>query len=216
MYSQLETPYEPKTGSDCEVILPLYSQYGASVELPKKLRGMILFILYNKSNDLFLIVRDHIGKAPLYIGWANDGSIFVASKMKALSDQCTRFQAFPPGHLFCTKGPDANTFVRWYTPAWAPKMLPGLTPPKDKYNTDNLRVAFEKAVVRCMMSDVPWGVLLSGGLDSSLVASIYSRHISRRSTLFPKLHSFTVGLEGSPDLIAANGVADYLGTIHHA
>ena len=209
MYSQLETPYESKTGSDWEVILPLYSQYGASVELPKKLRGVISFILYDKSKDLFLIVRDHIG-------WANDGSIFVASKMKSLSEQCMRFQAFPPGHLFCTKGPDANTFVRWYTPAWAPKMLPGLTPPKDKYNTDNLRVAFEKAIVCCMMSDVPWGVLLSGGLDSSLVDSIYSRHILRRSTLFPKLHLFTVGLEGSPDLIAAKRVADYLGTIHHA
>lgn len=216
LYKELKQPYTPKTGSDCEVILPLYAQEGPGISFPKKLRGMFSFILYDKSKDLFFICRDHIGITPLYIGWGNDGSVYVSSEMKSLSGECNKFQCFPPGHVYCNKGPQANTFVRWYEPTWAPKMLPGLTPPKNSYHADTLRNAFEKAVVRRMMSDVPWGVLLSGGLDSSLVASICARHIARRSTNFPKLHSFTIGLEGSPDIIAAQTVADYLGTIHHA
>lgn len=216
LYSELVDPYTPKTGSDCEVILPMYSQYGASVELPKRLRGMFSFILHDKAKDLFFIARDHIGITPLYIGWGNDGAIYVASEMKALVDQCTKFQAFPPGHIFCNRGPDAHKFVRWYEPTWAPELLPNLPPPTGPYDPTALRTAFEKSVVRRMMSDVPWGVLLSGGLDSSLVASICARHISSHSTSFPRLHSFTVGLENSPDLIAAKRVADYLGTIHHA
>jgi len=216
LYSQLSTKYTPMTGSDCEVILPMYQELGATVDLPKRLRGMFSFILHDKSKDQFLIVRDHIGITPLYIGWANDGSIYVASEMKALVDHCSKFQAFPPGHIYTNRGTAADTFVRWYEPTWAPEMLPGLQPPTNPYNPDTLRTAFEKSVVRRMMSDVPWGVLLSGGLDSSLVASICARHISRRSTSFPKLHSFTVGLENSPDLLAAKKVADYLGTIHHA
>ena len=216
LYGDLKTPYTPKTGSDCEVILPLYAQEGAGISFPKKLRGMFSFVLYDKSKDLFFICRDHIGITPLYIGWGNDGSVYVSSEMKSLSSECSKFQSFPPGHVYCNKGPDANKFVRWFEPTWAPKMLPGLAPPKNNYHADNLRNAFEKAVVRRMMSDVPWGVLLSGGLDSSLVASICARHIARKSTNFPKLHSFTIGLEGSPDIIAAKKVADYLGTIHHA
>jgi len=216
LYAELKTPYKAKTGSDCEVILPLYEEQGAGVDFPKRLRGMFSFMLYDKTKDLFFICRDHIGITPLYIGWGNDGSVYVASEMKSLVGECSKYQAFPPGHIYTNKGPDANKFVRWYEPSWAPKLLPGLKPPAEKYNADVLRAAFEKAVVRRMMSDVPWGVLLSGGLDSSLVASICARHISRRSTSFPKLHSFTVGLEGSPDLKAAQQVADHLGTIHHA
>lgn len=216
LYSQLKAPYEPKTGSDCEVILPLYEQYGAGTELPNQLKGMFSFILHDKSKDLFYIVRDHIGITPLYIGWGDDGSIYVASEMKGLVDQCTKFRSFPPGHIYTNKGPYANEFTRWYKPAWAPDLKPGLPPPTEEYDADRLRTAFERSVVRRMMSDVPWGVLLSGGLDSSLVASICARHISRRSTSFPKLHSFTVGLENSPDLKAAKRVADELGTIHHA
>lgn len=216
LYSELKTPYKPKTGSDCEVILPLYAEQGPHVHFPKRLRGMFSFILYDKAKDLYFICRDHVGITPLYIGWGNDGSVYVSSEMKSIVGQCSRFQPFPPGHIYCNKGPNANTFVRWYEPTWAPKMLPGLTPPTQKYQPDLLRIAFEKAVVKRMMSDVPWGVLLSGGLDSSLVASICARHIKRRSSSFPKLHSFTVGLEGSPDLIAAKQVAEYLGTTHHA
>lgn len=216
LYSELKTPYKPKTGSDCEVILPLYAEQGPDVHFPKRLRGMFSFILYDKSQDLYFICRDHIGITPLYIGWANDGSVYVSSEMKSIVGECSKFQAFPPGHIYCNKGPNANKFVRWFEPTWAPEIKPGLPPPTKEYQSDLLRIAFEKSVVRRMMSDVPWGVLLSGGLDSSLVASICARHISRRSTSFPKLHSFTVGLEGSPDLIAAKQVADYLGTIHHA
>jgi len=216
LYSELKEPYKPKTGSDCEVILPLYKEQGAGIDFPKRLRGMFSFILYDKAKDSFFICRDHIGITPLYIGWANDGSVYVSSEMKAIVGQCNKFQNFPPGHIFTNKGPNANQFTRWYEPSWAPKLLPGLKPPAVPYQPDMLRTAFEKAVVRRMMSDVPWGVLLSGGLDSSLVASICSRHIKRRSTSFPKLHSFTIGLENSPDILAAKKVADYLGTTHHA
>jgi len=216
LYEELDQPYSPKTGSDCEVILPLYAQHGATVELCKDLRGMFSFILYDKDKDLFLAARDHMGITPLYIGWGNDGSVYIGSEMKSLIGECTKFQFFPPGHIYVSKGKNAGKFVRWYTPAWAPELKPGLTPPTGKYNADILRHSFERAVTRRMMSDVPWGVLLSGGLDSSLVASICARHISRRSSAFPKLHSFTVGLEGSPDLIAAKKVAEFLGTKHHA
>lgn len=216
LYAGLTTPYTPATGSDCEVMLPLWGEYGASGNLCNKLRGMFSVIMYDKSADTFFIFRDHIGKTPLYIGWGNDGSVYVASEMKSIVGECTRFQNFPPGHCYTNKGPDAGKFVRWYQPNWAPEMKPGLAPPKEKFQPDILRHAFEKAVTRRMMSDVPWGVLLSGGLDSSLVASICARNVARRSSSFPKLHSFTVGLEGSPDLKAAKRVADFLGTIHHA
>ena len=216
LYHDLTTPYTPKTGSDCEVLLPMYAEFGPTIDLPKKLRGMFSFILYDKSQDLIYIVRDHMGITPLYIGWGNDGSIFVGSEMKSLITECNKLQQFPPGHIYCNKGPNAHQFVRWFEPTWAPKMLPGLEPPTENYHSETLRSAFEKAVVRRMMSDVPWGVLLSGGLDSSLVASICARHVARRSTSFPKLHSFTIGLENSPDLKAAKEVAKFLGTIHHS
>ena len=235
IYESLSTPYTPLTGSDCEVILPLYEQYCSNansedgnhvdnfIQMISQLRGMFCFILYDKSKDLYLIARDHMGITPLYIGYSNvDGSIYVASEMKALTQSCTKFQNFPPGHYYTNYGSSStsngtkNEFVRWYHPTWAPEMKPGVPLPTQKYQADTLRHAFERAVVRRMMSDVPWGVLLSGGLDSSLVASICARHISRRSTSFPKLHSFTIGLVGSPDIIAAKKVADYLGTIHHA
>ncbi|KAL7559493.1 hypothetical protein ACA910_010307 [Epithemia clementina (nom. ined.)] len=216
LYESLEQPYKPKTGSDCEVIIPLYQQHGATIDMPSRMRGMFSFILYDRHNDSFLVVRDHIGITPLYIGWSNNGSIYVASELKSLIGECNKFQQFPPGHIFCTKGPMANTFQRWYKPNWAPDMTPGVPLPTEKFQADTLRQAFEKSVIRRMMSDVPWGVLLSGGLDSSLVAAICARHIGRRSTSFPKLHSFTIGLDGSPDLKAAKTVAEFLGTIHHA
>jgi len=216
LYSDLKTEYTPKTGSDCEVILPLYMEHGASIVFPDLLRGMFAFVLYDKAKDLFMVVRDHAGVVPLYIGWSNDGSIYVASEMKALHKACNKFQQFPPGHIYVTKGENAHTFQRWYQPNWAPRMLPDVPAPKEKFQDDILRHAFEKAVVRRMMSDVPWGVLLSGGLDSSLVASVCTRHMARRSSKFPKLHSFSIGLADSPDLKAAKVVADFLGTIHHS
>jgi len=216
LYAALEKPYTPMTGSDCEVILPLYDQHGPVVDMVRNLRGMFSFILYDRKTDTYLVARDHIGITPLYIGWGNDGSVYVSSELKSLVGECNKFENFPPGHIYCSKGEKAGQFQRWYTPNWAPEMLPGGEMPREPYQADVLRHAFESAVIRRMMSDVPWGVLLSGGLDSSLVAAICARHISRRSTSFPKLHSFTVGLEGSPDILAAKKVADYLQTTHHA
>jgi len=215
LYTALKTPYDPMTGSDCECILPLFEEHGPSIDMVKNLRGMFSFILYDKKTDTYLVARDHMGITPLYIGWGNDGSVYVASEMKSLVGECNKFQNFPPGHIYCSKGANAGEFQRWYKPNWAPEMLPGGEMPKEPYQMDVLRHAFERAVTRRMMSDVPWGVLLSGGLDSSLVAAICARNISRHSASFPKLHSFTVGLKGSPDLIAAQKVAEQLGTIHH-
>jgi asparagine synthase (glutamine-hydrolysing) len=133
LYSGLSTPYHPATGSDCEVILPLWAEYGPSIELPNKLRGMFCFILYDKSNDSYFICRDHIGKTPLYIGWGNDGSVYVGSEMKSLVGVCTKFQNFPPGHCYTNKGVDGGKFVRWYRPNWAPEMKPGLMPPTNTF-----------------------------------------------------------------------------------
>jgi len=215
LYSSLPIPYSPQTGSDCEVIIPLYTQHGTSVSLPNQLRGMFSFILYDLSEDLYLICRDHIGITPLYIGWGNDGSVYISSEMKALVGACIKFRNFPPGHIYSNKGYNPNQFHRYYTPTWAYTMLPGLSPPTQDYSSNVLRQAFEKAVVRRMMSDVPWGVLLSGGFDSSLVASICTRHIKRQSGSSSQIHSFTIGLENSPDLKAASSVAKFLGTIHH-
>lgn len=134
LYDGLDTPYNPQTGSDCEVILPLYAEHGTSLEFPRKLRGDFSFILYDRSLDQFLICRDHMGITPLYIGWGNDGSVYVASEMKSLIGECTKFQWFPPGHMYCSKGENAGKFVRWYTPNWAPELLPGGTLPTDGYN----------------------------------------------------------------------------------
>jgi asparagine synthase (glutamine-hydrolysing) len=133
LYEGLKTPYTPQTGSDCEVILPLYDERGPTIELCNQLRGMFSFILYDKKKDLYLIARDHVGITPLYIGWGNDGSVYVASEMKGLIGECSKFQQFPPGHIYCNKGENAGKFVRWYTPSWAPELKPGLPPPTEKY-----------------------------------------------------------------------------------
>lgn len=214
LYNGLKEPYKPQSGSDCEVILPLYAEHGPVPRMVSSMQGMFSFILYDKKDDSYLVVRDHIGITPLYIGWGNDGSVYVASELKALHTKCSKFQQFPPGHMYSNKGPTPNEFVRWYTPTWLANPTGPL--PTTPCNLTVLRQSFERAVIRRMMSDVPWGVLLSGGLDSSLVASICARHVSRVSKDFPKLHSFTVGLENSPDLQAAKRVADFLGTKHHA
>jgi asparagine synthase (glutamine-hydrolysing) len=125
--------YKPLTGSDCEVILGLYKKYGASLELPRQLRGMFSFILYDRHNDSFFVCRDHLGITPLYIGWGNDGSVYVASELKGLIGECNKFQQFPPGHIYCTKGEHAGKFQRWFTPDWAPEMQPGGVMPKAKF-----------------------------------------------------------------------------------
>ncbi|KAL7524811.1 hypothetical protein ACHAWF_001096 [Thalassiosira exigua] len=168
--------YDPKTGSDCEVLLLLYEKYGPTPDMVNELRGMFSFVLYDKTKDQCVIARDQLGITPLYIS---------------------------------NRGGDAGEFMPWFVPEW--KTQTAL--PAEKYV---LRHAFEKVVVRRTMSDVPWGVLLSGGLDSSLVASVASRHKTRSSKDFPRLHSFSVGLEGNPDLKAAKVVADFLATKHYS
>lgn len=153
----------------------------------------------------------------MYIGYGTDGSVWLASEMKALCSECARFEPFPPGHFYSSK---TKTFTQWYKPSWK---VSGVVP-REKLDLLKLRASFEMAVKRKMMSDVPWGVLLSGGLDSSLVASIASRFIRRgpshggddRMAWFPRLHSYCIGLENSPDLVAAKKVADFLGTAHHS
>lgn len=228
----LSTPFDFKTRSDCECILPLYLEHGSSTASLKtalnKLKGMFGFVLHDARDGSFIAARDYMGIIPLYIGWAADGSVRIASEMKALTDVCVRFQAFPPGHFYSSK---TNGFVKWYAPAWhgeGPDSVPTADLP-----LASLRQALTESVCRRMMSDVPWGVLLSGGLDSSLVASIATRLLREKSassgsiistgpgisagnnTWGNKLHSFCIGLEGSPDLDAAKKVADFLGTIHH-
>lgn len=204
LYSSLKIPYKPTTGSDCEVVIPLYEEYG--VNFMHMLRGMFSIILYDKRDESYLAFRDHIGKTPMYIGWASDGSTWISSEMKGLSKECVNFRLFPPGHYYSSK---TKTFELWYKPAWR-----DLIQPTTKYDPLILREAFEKAVERRMMSDVPWGVLLSGGLDSSLVASIAARIQAKRGG--QKLHSFCIGLENSPDLVAAAKVAEKVGTEHHS
>ena len=133
LYDCLARPYAPATGSDCEVLLPLWDELGASPDLPDRLRGMFSVIMYDKSTDAYFVFRDHIGKTPLYIGWGNDGSVYVASEMKSLVGACAKFQNFPPGHFYTNKGPQAGKFVRWYKPNWAPEMKPGLPPPTQPF-----------------------------------------------------------------------------------
>jgi asparagine synthase (glutamine-hydrolysing) len=133
LYHELKEPYTPQTGSDCEVILPLYAEHGPTMDMVRSLRGMFSFILYDRATDTYFIARDHMGITPLYIGWGNDGSVYVASEMKSLINECAKFQNFPPGHIYCNKGSHAGEFQRWYTPNWAPKMLPGGPLPKEHY-----------------------------------------------------------------------------------
>jgi len=201
--------YEFQTLSDCEVVIPLYEKYGNSVETVRALDGMFAFILWDERKKMYFAARDHMGICPLYIGWRADGGIMIASEMKAIHAECAKLEIFPPGHFFDST---SQRFVRWYEPIWYnPDYMP-----EGKLVLSELRARFEHAVVKCMMSDVPWGVLLSGGLDSSLVASCASRYAARCQQQWPRLHSFSVGLKGSPDLAAAKKVAIFLNTQHHS
>ena len=220
--AQLKEPYAFKTGSDCECIIPLYQQFGLG--FLDMLRGMFCFVLVNNETGEYIAARDHQGICPVYMGWGSDGSLVFASEMKALCDICVRFRTFPPGHAYVSANEDSDdgALQRWYRPAWAePSVEVGTTP----LDLVALREGFEAAVHRRMMTDVPWGVLLSGGLDSSLVAAIACRYhkkyiegqpSNKAATVFPAVHSFTIGLKDSPDIIAAKQVADALGTVHHA
>lgn len=185
--------------------------------MAKRLRGMFAAVIYNRHDKSFVAFRDPVGVIPLYIGYGADGSIWFASEMKALSSECSRFEQFPPGHVFSSL---TNSMLKYYNPKW---MEPSTN--FEGYDKLKLRSAFEASVRSHIMSDVPWGVLLSGGLDSSLVASVAARIMRGTSSAqgeedhrswFPKLHSFCIGLENSPDLLAAAKVAKFLGTVHHS
>lgn len=217
LYTELEKSgykYVPSTESDCEVIIPLYRVYGLE-ETCRMLRGMFAFIILDKKNCIYGIARDHLGIIPLYIGYDYDGLTYVASEMKAL-DHCSSFSQFLPGHSLVFK--DIEVFTKWYNPPWDQANFVA----KNTCDFEVLRSKFVSTVEKHMRSDVPWGVLLSGGLDSSLVASIAQKIISKyhyenkQDQWMSKIHSFSIGLEDSPDLKAAQKAADYIGTIHHS
>lgn len=218
-----------RTKGDCEVLLQLYERDG--LDFLAKVCGMYAFVLLDERNDHFIIARDPVGIIPLYYGRGKDGSMWVASEMKVLVDECAQFYEFPPGHIFDSRTNKFTPFLlsdacekknNWFV-ADHKSLASYPTLPTKKITLDEIRNALETSVKSHLMSDVPYGVLLSGGLDSSLVASIMAKHCAKRvetgstqDAHWPRLHSFCIGLEGSPDLKAAQRVADFLGTVHHA
>jgi asparagine synthase (glutamine-hydrolysing) len=210
---KLKVPYEFQTKSDCEIINALYLEKGN--DFLDDLNGIFAFVLYDNKDHSYLIGRDHIGIVPLYYGYDEIGNFYVASEMKALVNKCTKIENFPPGHYYSSKD---KKFVRYYKRDWE-----NYENVKDnKTDVKALRRALEEAVHRQLMSDVPYGVLLSGGLDSSIIAAIVRKYSQRRveasdleEAWWPQVHSFSIGLEGSPDLKAAKKVADAIGSVHH-
>jgi len=209
---QLTVSYEFQTASDCEVLIPLYMQYG--LDFVQQLNGIFAFVLYDKNNQEIIVGRDHMGIIPLYHGWEASGQYFVASELKALEGVCKTIEVFEPGTIYHSK----SGFQKWYQPAWS-----DYNHVKDNTTSlPELREALEQAVYRQLMSDVPYGVLLSGGLDSSITAALAQRYAENRiesggaeRAWWPRLHSFAIGLQGSPDLAASRKVADSIGTVHH-
>ena len=205
--------YQFQTGSDCEVILALYRDKG--IDFLEDLSGIFAFALYDAERDEFLIARDPIGVIPLYIGYDDDGKVYVASELKALEGQCDRYEPFLPGHYYWSREPGMK---RYYKRDWF-----SYDAVKDNAaSVTDIHDALEAAVKRQLMSDVPYGVLLSGGFDSSVISAIAEKFSERRiedddkeRAWWPRLHSFAVGLKGAPDLAKAKLVADYIGTVHH-
>lgn len=225
--------YSFQTGSDCEVILALYRQWKANNSVPdgvkgeslgemiEKLSGIFAFALYDVEDGSFLIARDPIGVIPLYIGYDADGKVYVASELKALEGQCDSYEPFLPGHYYWSHEADKGQ-QRWYTRPW----MQGKTISESNLSygqaVEDIRISLMQAVKRQLMSDVPYGVLLSGGLDSSVISAIAKRYADKRienggmtEAYWPRLHSFAVGLKGAPDLAKARLVADHIGTVHH-
>lgn len=223
--------YEFQTGSDCEVILALYRDKG--VNFIEELSGIFAFALYDEEKDEFLIARDPIGVIPLYIGYDNEGRVYCASELKALEGYCDRYEPFLPGHYYWSREGKMKPWYRrdWtsydnvkdnYTPAATNDTHVDKGVDAYKVQVDALRDALDNAVRRQLMSDVPYGVLLSGGLDSSVISAVAKKYAARRietdgrnSAWWPQLHSFAVGLKGAPDLIKAREVAEHIGTVHH-
>ena len=209
----LKIKYDFQTNSDCEIIIALYKEKG--IDFLDDLNGIFGFVLYDEYLDQFLIARDHIGIIPLYMGWDKFGTFYVASELKALEGICNKIEIFPPGHYMSNKD---RKPVKWYKRDW----MKFSSVSKNETNFEVLQDALEKAVHRQLMSDVPYGVLLSGGLDSSITSALAKKYSQNRiesddkkSAWYPQLHSFAVGLVGSPDLKAAKLVADHIGSVHH-
>ena len=205
--------YEFQTGSDCEVILALYRDKG--IHFLEELNGIFAFALYDEERDEFLIARDAIGVIPLYIGKDRDGLLYVASELKALEGFCDEYEPFLPGHYYWSREGEMR---RWYNRDW----MKYEAVKNNESSMTRLHDALEAAVRRQLMSDVPYGVLLSGGLDSSVISAIAKKHAELRvetdnqsEAWWPQLHSFAVGLKGSPDLVKAREVAEHIGTVHH-
>ena len=212
---RLEFPeYEFQTESDCEVIIPLFQKYGKN--FVDKLNGIFAFAIYDIDNDIYFVARDHMGICPLYQGWDKNGNYYVASELKALEGVCKTIENFLPGHFLFS--PEGYELQQWYKRDWE-----DFENVKDNpSDIAELRKALEDAVHRQLMSDVPYGVLLSGGLDSSIISAVTAKYSRNRiesgdtqEAWYPRLHSFAVGLEGSPDLMASKKVADHIGSIHH-
>lgn len=211
--AQYANKYNFQTGSDCEVILALYKEKG--IDFLEDISGIFAFALYDEEKDEFLIARDPIGVIPLYIGKDKKGRIYFGSELKALEGFCDEYEPFLPGHYYWSR---EGQMKRWYTRDWE-----SFDNVKDnEASVKELRTALEDAVQRQLMSDVPYGVLLSGGLDSSVISAIAKKYAAKRvetdsqsDAWWPQLHSFAVGLKDAPDLIKAREVAAFIGTVHH-
>ncbi|MDG1264076.1 MAG: asparagine synthase B [Flavobacteriaceae bacterium] len=210
---QLEGKYEFQTASDCEIILALYREKGPN--FIDEMNGIFGFALYDTHKDEYFVSRDHMGIIPLYMGWDQNGTFYVASELKALEGVCTKIELFPPGH-YLTSSSDAP--IQWYSRDW----MNYDSVKENETNIQDLHDSLAAAVRRQLMSDVPYGVLLSGGLDSSVTSALAKLYASKRieadddqAAWWPQLHSFAVGLEGSPDLDAAAKVAKHIDTVHH-
>lgn len=204
--------YDYKTNSDCEVILALYKNYG--IDFLNDLNGIFSFFLYDKQKNSFFVARDPIGVIPLYMGLDDDGNRYFASEMKCLVDYCSKIEEFPPGSYMTNS--DLKP-IKYYKKNWME-----FSQLNNHNSIDKIKSSLEDAVKKQLMSDVPFGVLLSGGLDSSIIASIVKKYSKKRiesknnsDAWWPQIHSFAVGLDGSPDLIASRKVSKYLGTVHH-
>ena len=210
---QFAGKYDFQTGSDCEVILALYREKG--IDFLEDISGIFAFVLYDEEKDTFLIARDPIGVIPLYIGYDDDGTVYVASELKALEGQCQRYEPFLPGHYYWS---GEGQMHRYYHRDW----MSYDAVKSNGASSEDIRQALRAAVKRQLMSDVPYGVLLSGGLDSSVISAVAERYSEMRiednsqtKAYWPRLHSFAVGLKGAPDLAKAKLVADHIGTVHH-
>lgn len=210
---QFEGTYDFQTESDCEVILALYQEKGTS--FIDEMNGIFGFAIYDSVKDEYFVARDHMGIIPLYMGWDQNGTFYVASELKALEGTCTKIELFPPGHYMHSSDGELK---KWYSRDW----MDYEAVKENETSIQKIKEALEAAVHRQLMSDVPYGVLLSGGLDSSVTSAIAKKYAQKRiesddvaDAWWPQLHSFSVGLEGSPDLAAAQKVADHIGTVHH-